>query len=483
MVHSASTPRRWLQHCLGVILLLSITTAAFTIPNCCNIHRPSTIHHLSDRNNEGENHHNYNLIADDAQNSNSVTSADIINAVDTLINERVLARKEKNFGRADMLSNQLLTHYGVVLNDSDLTWKVATKRQVKKRISLTKKAKAVLPSNNLRSNNDDAFRLSLKSDTNVSTLSEEEILAMLDSRRAAQRTRNYEKADSIRNTLKSDGVYIDDGMKEYRFDGVPFKQRGRTHDDMSMSSSSRGSSWELRQSEHSIPLPSDDAERIVHDLLQQRSNARSGGNYVQSDAIRDELYESYNIRLDDKLGEWSCGGSFGDSQDHWTSTAREALVAYTKSEMSRSLPSSDEGFIQDKVEERMRAKRTRNYKLSDYIRDKLYDAYDVTIHDKLNLWSVGGEFGEGNEWNHNTKLRDSFDNAGDDGELDSGEAKEKKSAPIQVVEEVSNILSRDELECLTVVQLKDKLRNSGLTVSGTKAKLINRLLGDETELK
>ena len=88
-----------------------------------------------------------------------------------------------------------------------------------------------------------------------------------------------------------------------------------------------------------------------------------------------------------------------------------------------------------------------------------------------------------NEWNHNTKLRDSFDNAGDDGKLDSGEAKEKNSAPIQVVEEVSNILSRDELECLTVVQLKDKLRNSGLTVSGTKAKLINRLLGDETELK
>jgi len=478
-VQSASTPRRWLQHCLGGILLLSIITDAFTIPNCFNTHRPSTIHHLSDRNNEGENHHNYILITDDAQNSNNVPNDDIINAVDTLINERILARKEKIFGRADMLSSQLLTQYSVVLNDSDLTWNVATKRQVKKRISLTKKSKAVLPSNNVRSNSDDAFQLSPKSDTNVSTLSEEEILAMLDSRRAAQRTRNYEKADSIRNTLKSHGVYIDDGMKEYRFDGVPFKQRGRTHDDMSMSSS-RGSSWELRQSEHSIPLPSDDAERIVQDLLRQRSNSRSSGNYAQSDAIRDELYESYNIRLDDKLGEWSCGGSFGDSQDHWTSTTRDVLVEYTKSEMSRSLPSSDEGFIQDKLDERMRAKRTRNYKLADYIRDKLYDTYDVTIHDKLNLWSVGGEFGEGNEWNHNTKLKGSFDAGVDDRDLDSGE---EKSAPIQVVGEVSAILSRDELECLTVVQLKDKLRNSGLTVSGTKAKLINRLLGDESELK
>mmetsp|Transcript_13308 Transcript_13308/g.19989 ORF Transcript_13308/g.19989 Transcript_13308/m.19989 type:complete len:156 (+) Transcript_13308:47-514(+) len=143
MVHSASTPRRWLQHCLGGILLLSIITDAFTIPNCCNTHRPSTIHHLSDRNNEGENHHhNYIHITDDAQNSNNVPNNDIINAVDTLINERILARKEKNFGRADMLSSQLLTQYSVVLNDSDLTWKVATKRQVKKRISLSKKIKS-----------------------------------------------------------------------------------------------------------------------------------------------------------------------------------------------------------------------------------------------------------------------------------------------------------------------------------------------------
>ena len=69
---------------------------------------------------------------------------------------------------------------------------------------------------------------------------------------------------------------------------------------MSLSSSSaRG--WGLRQSKHSLPLPSDDAVRHVDDLLRQRSDARSSGNYAISDSIRDQLYETYNIRIDDKL--------------------------------------------------------------------------------------------------------------------------------------------------------------------------------------
>ena len=57
----------------------------------------------------------------------------------------------------------------------------------------------------------------------------------------------------------------------------------------------------MRQSKHSLPLPSDDAVRHVDDLLRQRSDARSSGNYAISDSIRDQLYETYNIRIDDKL--------------------------------------------------------------------------------------------------------------------------------------------------------------------------------------
>ena len=232
----------------------------------------------------------------------------------------------------------------------------------------------------------------------------------------------------------------------------------------------------MRQSKHSLPLPSDDAVRHVDNLLRQRSDARSSGNYVISDSIRDQLYETYNIRIDDKLNEWSCGGSFGDNIDHWTSTNKQPLVGYTKSEMSvTNVSPADEAYIQGKVDERMRAKRTRNFELSDSIRDELYADYDVTIHDKLNLWSVGGDFGEGKQWNYDENLAKSRrkNEGGHDGiDLDS----EKENASLTHEVEGS---TREQLESLTVVQLKDRLRQSGLTVSGTKAKLINRLLGTE----
>ena len=398
---------------------------------------------------------------------------DTINAVNILINERTSAREKKDYGRADMLLNQLLTQYGVILNDADMTWRVGTKKRIKKRIAVSK-AKFT-PSNSIRSSsNDDTFQLSSQSGINVSTLSEDEILTLLTKRRTAQQSRDYEKADNIRNSLKSAGVYIEDGLKEYRYDGIPFKQRRKQRDDNDSSSSS----WNLKQSHHSLALPSSNDTRIVYDLLQQRSNARSKGDYAKSDYIRDQLYESYNIRIDDRLREWSVGGHFGNGEDHWTSTNKNTLVGYNKSEMSKNLPTSDEVYIQSKVDERMRAKRTRNYELADTIRDELYDTYDVTIHDKMNLWSAGGEFGEGNSWNHNVNLskRDSF--SADDSESLDPAGKKVNNVPSKAEEEATSNLTREQLEHLTVVQLKNMLRNSGRPVSGTKSKLISRLLDD-----
>lgn len=455
--------------CLWQIILIALlslnssncftnTITKFTTNNNAHHNKLSTNHYMS----------KYSYIFEE-QNQNTKVNTDIIYEIDTLINERVSARADKNFQRADMIANELLQNH-VILDDKELTWRIGTKKEIKKRIAISKKK-----SNNSKArNNSNIFWLSSTSGPNISNLSEKDILTMLDERCIAQLTRDYDTADRIRNTLKSKGVYIDDGMKEYRYDNVPFKQRGITQDMVSSSKSSRG--WGLRQSKHSLPLPSDDAVRLVDDLLRQRSDARSSGNYVLSDSIRDQLYETYNIRIDDKLNEWSCGGSFGDNIDHWTSTNKQPLVGYTKSEMSATNVSpADEAYIQSKVDERIRAKRTRNFELSDSIRDQLYEEYDVTIHDKLNLWSVGGDFGEGQEWNYDENLakRRRNEGGGHDG-IDLNPEKENAS----LTHEVEGS-TREQLESLTVVQLKDMLRQSGLTVSGTKAKLINRLLGTE----
>ena len=115
----------------------------------------------------------------------------------------------------------------------------------------------------------------------------------------------------------------------------------------------------------------------------------------------------------------------------------------------------------------------------------------MTIHDKMNLWSVGGDFGEGNSRNHNINLAkrdlpedrdDEFDSIDNSLVMDHQGSEEMDSVSSSHEKEASTSTTREQLESLTVVQLKEKLRNSGLTVSGTKAKLISRLLDGKTNV-
>lgn len=418
-----------------------------------------------------------------------------VGAVDNLINERALARESKDFRRADNILKFLLERHSVIVNDSDCTWQTGTKKEVKKRkrkrIALSRtKGAPVSVGGSREVAREGEFRLSSDSGPNESPFSSEEIVDLLAKRRTAQQTRDYEFADSVRNTLKANGVYVDDGQKEFRWDGLAYRQRGRAcggerENRQSRIGRSDESSWGLRRSEHSLALD-DDSMRTVEDLLAQRSDARSSRNYAASDAIRDELFERFDIRIDDALRKWSAGGDFGAGDDHWTKTAREPLVGYSRSDASAPLPPSEERYIQRRVDERMRAKRTRNYELCDAIRDELYSEYDVTIHDKMNLWSAGGDFGEGISWNHNINLvKEKVAREDEDGDdfhsqdLEDGAADARSRAAAARGRESAMSPSRERLERLTVVQLKDELRGAGLTIGGTKAKLIDRLLAGE----
>ena len=461
--------------------------------------KPSTpllrLHQTSDGNNDNDEGNIYSRIINPANTENVDTVA-----VNALLGERVQARGAKDFRRADTILNQLLTRHGVIVNDSDKTWRVGTKRKVKKKIASSKPkvvkeaVGGIGPDAKVRRKN---YLLSPDSGPNVSSLSENEIVALLGDRKTAQLDRDYAKADSIRESLKSSGVYVEDGLKEFRYDGVPFQtRRGKLRESKnSLYSSSLSSSrtprrsWSLVQSEYSHALDDADDMALVNDLLAQRSNARSSGNYAMSDSIRDRLFERYNIRIDDQLGEWSVGGKFfgadDDNTSHWASTKnKQTLLGYKKSEASENLSETEERYIQGKVDERMRAKRTRNYDLSDSIRDELYAKYDVTIHDKEGLWSAGGDFGEEHSWNHVTTPESKTNISSGDHDTVSRRSSSSRedNAPKTPKGEISsgtsgNAMSREELAGLTVVQLKDMLRESRLTVSGTKAKLIDRLLG------
>lgn len=406
-------------------------------------------------------------------------------AVDTLLNERGLARENKDFRAADNILNRLLVRHGVILNDTDRTWQTGTKKEVKKRrkqLTVVAPAPASRPDGSGRgrgSNHD--YTLSPAAGPHSSILSEEEVHATIADRRRAQRDRDYKEADRLRHRLKKAGVYLDDGAQEWRADGFPFPQRVR--DDAPPP-------FALARSAHSLPLRGDDDARVVDGLLAERTRLRSGGEYARADAVRDRLFETYDIRLDDRLGEWSAGGNFGAARNsHWAEDGGASRVRYAKSATSAALPAGeDEGDVQARVDERMRAKRTRNYALADEIRDDLYRRLDVTIHDKINEWSVGGDFGD-ESWNHvdpAVQTGSSVEESRGDVGMNAApsfnadrDSREQRGGGISPNEEHAGsdvVLSQEQLERLTVIQLKEILRKSGAKVSGTKAKLIKRLL-------
>ena len=469
--------------------------------------------------------------------------------IQDLIVDRDQARFREEYDEADQLYTTLLFDYGVIVNDTTQTWQTGTRKELKKtkkRIKTTEQQKqrqrlqtrmlntyntstapaaAATSSSSRNIENENQIRSRRRSfddtmttpysyytycktagppimsrtttSTSSSTMGtffseEETILSQLQQRQHAQQRKDYASADIIRTHLKKQyGVYVDDRLREWRADGVPFYAHTHTHahnnvdekekaitesdnEIMKQNTKSRSNTCKyttLVRSKYSLPLEhehnegdddDDNAnEQQTHDhrlgliehMLKERAMAKSNRTYETADRIKNILYETYNIRLDDKLGEWSVGGIFFANDDissqykkHWSyhsipssasssslasmnsrTTARSSsnaskrpkkqyIQAYTRSSYSKQLPTNNgknlELYIHQKVNERMRAKRTQNYTVSDTIRDELYTNYNVTIHDKINQWSVGGKFGnEYMPWT-NTTTRTRGDGSG-----------------------------------------------------------------------
>jgi cysteinyl-tRNA synthetase len=233
---------------------------------------------------------------------------------------------------------------------------------------------------------------------------------MLANRLQAKFARDFHTADSIQTTLIEGGVFVHDGKKEYRTDGVPFDPP-RLHLGGD-SSSSRNSKQGYVKSIHSpsIVVSSEDgttttSDELINRLVNERTKFKMIRQYDKADAIREGLRTKFNIYIDDRLMEWSVGGDFGAEHN----AIREMSVTfsqrgYIKSTSSRMLPEDNdddedtaqetEEYIQHHVDARVIAKKERNFDVADKIRLDLAQRFDVTINDKIKMWSIGGIFEE-----------------------------------------------------------------------------------------
>lgn len=154
---------------------------------------------------------------------------------------------------------------------------------------------------------------------------------------------------------------------------------------------------------------------------------------------------------------------------------------------STDVDSETVDYIQRLLKERSEYKKNRDFDAADEIRDDLRDNYGVSIDDRTREWSVKkiseysvvGDDEPPRERRFRMPLPDGIsvdDDDNDELEGDDGYSSEAEVSGDDSLADTNYDSEVDEdLSGLTVPELKERLREAGLPVSGRKSELIERL--------
>ena len=342
---------------------------------------------------EGRGGRNFQYTRDTSRDSSNVDE----NAIYSLLEQRSEAKRGRDFDTADQIRDDLLQTYSVGVDDRSKTWRTGCSSSGSGmrfggggggRGNGRGRGKP----RNFGPNGHD-YILSQDAGPSTTSLSLDEINGLLADRLQAKMSRNFHIADEIQMNLIDSGVFVHDGMKEWRADGIPYgdigggRGPGRTRD----SRNDRNRSY--TKSIHSIDVEGAD-DAMIDKLVMERMKFKIQRDYNKADAIREGLKTKFNVMIDDKLREWSVNGDFGEEHNRQRVMAEQfANRDYIKSPNSLSLDEESEGIIQTMVNERCAFKADRDFDSADAIRDDLKERFDVETHDRMKLWSIGGDFG------------------------------------------------------------------------------------------
>jgi len=205
---------------------------------------------------------------------------------------------------------------------------------------------------------------------------------MIKLRMEAKFSRDYAKADSLKEELLTAyGVTIDDGRKEWRADGLSF----------------------VPVYEPTGAVPEEvDVEQITA-LTKERMAARKRGDYRRADEVLEELLQ-VGIVLVDKEYTWRFvgeghdglygeGGSYGRRAD---ASVRATPGAMGEHDYVREQPTGELTALDPKVEceidallaQRLGLKKARRFDEADSLQRELYDMYGVEVDDRACTWYV-----------------------------------------------------------------------------------------------
>jgi cysteinyl-tRNA synthetase len=339
---------------------------------------------------------------------------DLQTKIQSMVNERLAAKLSRDFDTADAIRDELMDAYNVVVRDDLRMWSIGG---------------VFIPP-------PEPYTMSSYSPPPPEGIDAGRVAALIEERDAARLQRDFRTADDIKVGLQEDyNIVINDRLKQWSVGG----NFGPNQEENTTTSTSRGSIYARNGGGSVTP----ENQAAIEQLLNERAAHQLNKDYGKADRVRERLETEFNVRVDDRNREW-----------HVVTND----FAYKAS--AHSLDEDTLAYIQEQVNQREIARLQKDYEAADNIRDALMDQFAVSLDDRVKEWTVIVDSGD-----RVATMSHDMDRA--------SEAEFGGKEDVNGDEEVDH--ERVPLEEMTVVQLKEMLREKGLPVSGKKADLIERL--------
>lgn len=226
--------------------------------------------------------------------------------ITSLIKERSIAQRERNYTKADDILYELNNVHGIYVWDKDRLWSVsaiAPSRRYKNNSGTTCNSSSSTSNNNVLDinnrfgkNGHDYIQIGNGIDKNICQLELHEIHQLLSKRLEYKLLKQYNKADEIQSQLYNNGVRVHDKLKQWRGDGGIFADvEGLLSDS------------EYTMNEFSDRIEDELLVKDIEDIVREWGMMKKKCNYYEADRIRQVLWDEYRIAVDDKSRTWSYG--------------------------------------------------------------------------------------------------------------------------------------------------------------------------------
>lgn len=304
-------------------------------------------------------------------------------------------------------------------------------------------------------------------------LTENQIHILISKRQRCKRHRQYDDADKILAALNQCGVFLHDKRGEWRADGKNHFGRRSVY-------VRRGSTYGLLSEDDII---------AVSTMVEDRSYAKKRGEFHISDKLSHILKTKYRVQVDDKNREWSVENIVEEAENGKVVIEGDYVPSplCKLDDPTHTMDEESKKLIAQRLAERSSYRKKRDYAMADKILDEVMTQYSVVVDDRTKEWKVifGDDF-EDDRFVKGALLsqRSAFVRSGKKTIEDNNKTNDllfgrddNSTTSMKSEEEVASSTNQktSDFDSMTVVELKQQLRQAGLPVSGKKAELILRL--------